>query len=50
MTTISYVQEKRIFLLINRVSNPYESKFFFLKKWVILGTYIPLIKLYAPKT
>lgn len=35
----------------NLVSNPFESKFFsFPRKWVILGTYIPLIKFYAPKT
>lgn len=38
-----------MFLLINRVSNPYESECF-LRKWVILGPYIPLIKFYAPKT
>lgn len=34
----------------NLVSNPFESKFSFPRKWVILGTYIPLIKFYAPKT
>lgn len=41
---------KRMFLLINRESNPYESEVFFFRKLVILEPNIPLIKFYAPKT